>query len=91
MEKTSNYENRKKMNDLLKGETKPNSATNWQLTKNFFIRALSDGECVFFDKKVHNGRKTAKNVFVKRDLRRTNLLTTDVKVKRGNARIKIIR
>ena len=44
MEKTSNYENRKRMNDLLKGETKPNSSTNWQLTKNFFIRALSDGK-----------------------------------------------
>ena len=43
MEKTANFENRKRMNDLLKGETKPNSNTNWQLTKNFFIRALSEG------------------------------------------------
>ena len=43
MEKTSNFENRKRMNELLKGEVKPNSLTNWNTTKNFFIKALADG------------------------------------------------
>ena len=44
MEKTSNFENRKRMNELLKGELKPNSLTNWNSAKNFFIKALADGK-----------------------------------------------